>query len=502
MKDLSRHYRSTGCILALALLGSALMLTGGCAKSARKSVAPPYEPTWESLAQVNEAPEWFRDAKFGVYFHWGVYAVPAFGSEWYPPNTFGYPDFVPLFKAENFDADAWAKLFQQAGARFAGPVAEHHDGWAMWDSELTPWNVADKGPQRDITGELEKAIRKRGMKFVTTFHHARNSLWQKRNPDDPFGWTGHYEFVKRDFPSLLRNRERAIMYGYMPREKFLKMWLGKLEEVIDKYHPDLMWFDSWLDEIPENLRQEYLAYYYNRAREWGKEVVVTRKQKDLPLTVSVHDIEKGRSGDLTENFCLTDDTISMGSWCYTENLRIKPTSVVLHSLIDIVSKNGALLLNISPMADGTIPENQRTVLLEMGRWLKLNGEAIYNTRPWQIYGEGATEGQAGHFGGVTDPKDGYQAQDIRFTTKGDTLYAISLGWAEESLTIRSLKTGSDLFPDTIASVKLLGNKAKLRWSRTPDGLIITMPPTPLYSRSDPRSNRKSYDSGVSSHRVR
>jgi len=422
----------------------ALMLAVGCATSHRTPAAEPYEPTWESLAKVNEAPDWFRDAKFGIYFHWGVYSVPAFGNEWYPrnmynpksreyryhveswgdPNTFSYPDFVPMFRAERFDAEAWAELFERAGARFAGPVAEHHDGWAMWASEMTPWNTADRGPKRDITGELEKAVRKRGMKFVTTFHHARNNLWQKHGRDGQLAWTGHYQFVKEHFPALLEDSERAILYGYMPREEFLAMWLGKLTEVIDKYRPDLMWFDSWLDEIPESLLQEYLAYYYNRAWEWNKEVVVTRKQDDLPLSVSVQDIEKGRADRLTENSWLTDDTISMGSWCYTKDLRIKPASVVLHSLIDTVSKNGALLLNISPMADGTIPQNQRDVLLEMGRWLKVNGEAIYGTRPWTIYGEGSTQGQAGHFGGVTDPKEGYRPEDIRFTTKARTLYAI------------------------------------------------------------------------------
>jgi len=479
-------------LTASILLVSFLALTGGCGHETVKATAAKtvYEPTWESLAKVNEAPDWFRDAKFGIYFHWGVYSVPAFGDEWYPrnmynvksreykhhvetwgdPNKFGYPDFVPMFKAEKFDPDAWAELFKQAGAKFAGPVAEHHDGFAMWDSELTPWNAADRGPKQDITGELEKAIRKRGMRFVTTFHHERNGTWLKNGK-----WTGHYEFVKQYFPALLEDPERAIMYGYMPREQILAMWLGKLEEVIDKYHPDLMWFDSWLDEIPEEFQKEYLAYYYNHAAQEGKEVVVTRKQNDLPLTCSVQDIEKGRSGKLSENFFLTDDTISMGSWCYTQDLKIKSTPVVLHSMIDIVSKNGALLLNISPMADGTIPENQRQVLLEMGRWLKVNGEAIYGTRPWKTFGEGATEGRGGQFGGVTDPKGGYQPQDIRFTTKGDTLYAISLGWAQDALTIRSLGSGSDLFPSEIGSVKLLGSKAKLQWSRTAEGLVVTMP---------------------------
>lgn len=484
-------------LMTSAMLVLITALAGGCGKEAARSTAsqPVYEPTWESLEKVNEAPDWFRDAKFGIYFHWGVYSVPAFGDEWYPrnmynvksreyrhhvatwgePNQFGYPDFVPMFKAEKFDADAWAELFEQAGARFAGPVAEHHDGFAMWDSELTPWNAVDRGPQRDITGELEKAIRKRGMRFVTTFHHERNSLWEKPGRDGKTTWTGHYEFVKQYFPSLLEDPERAILYGYMPRDKFLAMWLGKLEEVIDRYHPDLMWFDSWLDEIPEEYRKEYLAYYYNHAAQWGREVVVTRKQNDLPLTCSVQDIEKGRSDKITENFFLTDDTISMGSWCYTQDLKIKSAPVVLHSLIDIVSKNGALLLNISPMADGTIPENQRQVLLEMGKWLKVNGEAIYGTRPWKVFGEGATQGRAGQFGGVTDPKGGYQPQDIRFTTKGEALYAISLGWAQGTLTIRSLASGSDLFPGEIASVRLLGSKAKIPWSRTAEGLVITMP---------------------------
>ncbi len=452
-----------------------------------------YEPTWESLSKVNVAPDWFRDAKFGIYFHWGVYSVPAFGSEWYPrnmyntqsreyrhhvetwgePNEFGYPDFVPMFKAEKFNADEWTDLFVKAGARFAGPVAEHHDGFAMWESGVTSWNAANMGPKRDLTGELEKAIRKRGLKFITTFHHARNNLWQ-REVRGQMRWDGHYSFVQQYFPQLLDDRPRAVLYGYLPRDAFLDLWLGKLVEVIHKYHPDLIWFDSWLDQIPESVRREFLAYYFNEARP-GQEVVVTRKQNDLPLSVSVEDIEKGRSDRLTENVWLTDDTISMGSWCYTQNLRIKPTSVVLHSLIDIISKNGILLLNISPKADGTIPDDQRQVLLEMGQWLKINGEAVYGSRPWKVYGEGPSQGRAGRFGGVTDPTGGYQPEDIRFTTQGETLYAISLGWPQDTLTIQTLKTGAPQYPGEIASIQLLGSDAKLAWSRTADGLTITLP---------------------------
>ncbi len=474
----------------LSRTATVVVIVGVCATFAHGK----YEPTWESLSKVDVAPQWFRDAKFGIYFHWGVYSVPAFGSEWYPrnmyniegreyrhhvetwgePNAFGYPDFVPLFKAEKFDADEWVDLFVQAGARFAGPVAEHHDGFAMWKSGVTPWNAANMGPRRDITGELEKAIRRRELKFITTFHHARNNLWQHESRGR-MRWDGHYTYVQQYFPGLLEDRERAVLYGYVPRDTFVQLWLGKLSEVIHLYHPDIIWFDSWLDQIPETARLQFLAYYFNNALP-GQEVVVTRKQNDLPLSVSIEDIEKGRSDRLTENVWLTDDTISMGSWCYTQDLRIKPTSVVLHSLIDIISKNGILLLNISPMADGTIPENQKQVLLEMGQWLRLNGEAVYGSRPWKVYGEGPSQGRTGQFGGVTDPTGGYKPEDIRFTTQGDVLYAISLGWPEGPLTIRTLRNGAAEYPGEIASIELLGRDAKLEWTRSAAGLTIAMPP--------------------------
>jgi len=209
--------------------------------------ADKFTADWESLKQREPAPEWFRDAKFGIYFHWGVYSVPAFGSEWYPrnmhlagrrenkhhietygdPTEFGYHDFVPKFRAERFDPDEWAELFEKAGARFAGPVCEHHDGFAMWASKVTPWNAGDMGPKRDLTGELEKAVRARDMRFVATFHHARNSLWEKRGKGQ---WSGHYDGAKNNYPSLLDDPKNAVLYGYMPREKFLDMWKAKLIE--------------------------------------------------------------------------------------------------------------------------------------------------------------------------------------------------------------------------------------------------------------------------------
>ena len=491
-------WKPASCFFCLTLVTGLLI---GCSYQARRAKVSrgggseaPYAADWESLKKHNPAPQWFRDAKFGIYFHWGVYSVPAFADEWYPrnmhsrnsneykhhvqkygePTEFGYHNFVPMFKAEKFDADEWAELFEKAGARFAGPVAEHHDGFAMWDSDLTPWNAMDMGPRRDIAGELAKAIRNRGMRFVTTFHHARNNLYLIEK-DGRKRWTGHYEFVKRYFPSLLDDPKQAILYGYMPREQFLDIWEGKLLEVIDKYQPDLMWFDSWLDEIPDEYKTSYLAYYFNKANQWGKEVVVTFKQEDLPREIGVEDYEKGRANELTDYVWLTDDTISRGSWCYTEDLQIKSTAEVLHVLIDIVSKNGQLLLNISPKADGTIPDNQKQVLLGIGKWLQDYGEAVYETRPFVDFGEGPTRlEKGGHF---VRMNGGYTPQDIRYTRKGETVYAIILGWPGENEQVVMAIFGKDNKAKdvVVTDVSMFGTDEKIKWQRQDTGLIVTTP---------------------------
>lgn len=492
------HNLLIGYILVLGLCSTVTIVLGQEA----------YTDDWEVLARHEEAPEWFRDAKFGIYFHWGVYSVPAFGQEWYPrwmhvegyvrrkthnyfqhhvetyghPSEFGYHDFVPMFQAEQFDADDWADLFFRAGARFAGPVAEHHDGFAMWDSEVTPWNVADMGPQRDITGELARAVRNRDMKFVTTFHHARNlqryaNNPEHLNPDTDLSYTerfrmSHYPYIE-GMPTTADDSILRLLYGNMPEDEWLeRMWFGKLKEVIDQYEPDLIWFDSWLDQIPEAYLQRFCAYYLNHAARQDKEVVITRKQEDLPLSVSLDDLEKGRMDQMTAHCWLTDDTISLGSWCYTRDLKIKPVKMVLHGLIDIVSKNGCLLLNISPKADGTIPQDQQDILLAMGRWLKINGEAIYNTRPWIKYGEGPTTiGKSGGF--IKEPT--YTARDIRYTSSKDDqiLYATLLGWPgggkEISLNAVSWNTH-------IKRIDMLGSDEITEWSLARNkGLTLTLP---------------------------
>ena len=465
---------------------------------AEKTVAAgPYEADFENQRAHNEAPEWYRDAKFGIYFHWGVYSVPEFGHEWYPCNmhrvydkkwgihdhhmkTYGgpvkhpYDKFVPGLTAKEFNADEWGDLFVKAGAKFAGPVAEHHDGYSMWDSDMTPWNAADTGPKRDITRELERAVRKRGLKFITTFHHARNGYL----PDEPkkLGRHWHYSGALIDYTESLEDPMRAFLYGYMPRERFEQLWLAKLVEVIDAYQPDLIWFDSWLDRISEGRRAEFIAYYLNRAKQWDRDVVITFKQDDLPSDVGLEDFERGRLNELSEHCWLTDDTITADrSWCYVKDVPLKTTGYLVHVLADIVSKNGCLLLNIAPKADGTIPEDQRQVLLGLGKWLEVNGEAIYATRPWRTFGEGPTRLEKS--GGFVEEVE-YTAQDMRFTESkdGKTIYVISLGRpAGAEVAVKAMATGSEYLSSEIAAVEMLGSRQKTDWSRDADGLHLSFP---------------------------
>ncbi len=485
----------------------------GCTATGKKANSdaagePKYEPNWESLSKYNEQPDWFQDAKFGIYFHWGIYSVPAFGNEWYPrnmhipgspenkhhietygtPAEFGYHDFVPLFKAENFNADEWAALFEKAGARFAGPVAEHHDGFSMWDSDVTPWNTMDKGPHRDILGELEKAIRKNDMKLITTFHHAKNLQRYKgkeqeeieNHKDNPGGAfnDSHYPLFPGT-PPTINDPELNYLYGNIPAEQWYEeVWFGKLKEVIDKYQPDIIWFDYMLDKIPESYRQKFCAYYLNEAAKEGKEVVIVRKQDDLPLEVSVDDLEKSRKNKLGEKTWMTDETLSTGSWCYTENLQIKPAADVLHVLIDVVSKNGVLLLNISPKADGTIPQEQKDVLLAMGKWLDKNGESIYGTRPWYTFGEGPTKEPEGHFDNHEKfLKIKYSADDVRYTTKGNAIYATLLGWPGQNREILLKSFSKEEWKNAreIEKVTLTGAGTELKYELTVNGLTLVTP---------------------------
>jgi alpha-L-fucosidase len=455
----------------------------------------PFSPNWDSLRHY-QVPAWYQDAKFGIFLHWGVYSVPAFGNEWYPRNMykegtpefahhiatfgpqlkFGYKDFIPMFKAEHFDPKAWAELFRQAGAKYVIPVAEHHDGFAMYDSGLSDWCAAKMGPHRDTTGELAQAVRAAGLHFGVSSHRAE-----------------HYFFLNtgREIDSDVRDPRFAAFYGPAhagvtdknglhwqgghPDRAYLDDWIARVAEMVGKYQPEIVWFDWWIETKEfEPYLQRLAAFYYNDAARRGATAAINYKFNAYPPGAAVLDIERGQSDQILPRFWQTDTSVSIKSWGYIDNDTFRTPESMVQQLVDIVSKNGALLLNVGPKPDGTIPEQAKNVLLAMGRWLAVNGESIYGTRPWKISGEGPTKVVGGSFHDTaTKP---YTSRDIRFTTRDGLLYAIALAWPQDGqIRIQSLARGSKVMDAEIADVQLLGSSDKLKWMRDSDGLEIEMP---------------------------
>jgi alpha-L-fucosidase len=456
----------------------------------------PFRPDWESL-QKYEAPEWYRDAKFGIFIHWGVYSVPAFGSEWYPrmmyvkgsseykhhietygpQDKFGYKDFIPRFKAEHFDPAAWAELFKKAGAKYVVPVAEHHDGFAMYDSGVSDWTAAKMGPHRDITGELAKAVRAAGLHLGVSSHRVEHNFFLGPG---------------RTIPSDINDPQYAALYG--PAHTWLMApwglplnddftyvssawandWLARSAELVEKYHPDIVYFDWWIGQasIRPNLTR-FAAFYYNSSLKYGDHIgVINYKDYAMQDHSAVLDLERGQLGDIRPLAWQTDTSVSNKSWGFINSDTFKSPEFVIDQLIDIVSKNGNLLLNIGPRSDGTIPEEVQHVLLDVGAWLNVNGEAVYGTRPWRIYGEGPTKVAAGSFHD-TDTTH-YTAEDFRFTTKGNVLYAIGLAWPTNGeAVIHSLAVTAGAEP--VQSVALLGSDAKISFDQRSDGLHVQLP---------------------------
>ena len=452
----------------------------------------PFQASWESL-KTYKVPAWYLDAKFGIFIHWGLYSVPAFDSEWYPRNMymegspvfkhhvetygpqskFGYKDFIPRFKAEKFDANAWAELFRKAGAKYVVPVAEHHDGFPMYDCGFTDWSAAKMGPKRDVVGELAAAVRKQGLHFGASSHRAEHWFFfeggMKFDSDvrDPRYLSFYGPAQPQRLPGAKRDNQA--------NKAHMDNWLARSTEIVDKYQPEVVWFDWWIEEPAwKPYIQKFAAYYYNRAAEWKRGVAINYKHEAFPAEAAVLDIERGKLDRMRPQFWQTDTSVSIKSWGYIEHDEFRSAASLVDDLIDIVSKNGCLLLNIGPKPDGTIPDEAQKILLEMGRWLSVNGEAIYGTRPWKIYGEGPTRVVGGSFKDTASKP--FTGGDIRFTTKGDTLYAIALAWpANGILTIKSLAKGSSEMPGEVKSVQLLGSKTRLNWTRDAAGLRVTLP---------------------------
>jgi len=469
----------------ISVLLSALFFVGMAQDSGTR-----YQADWESIRSGYQVPEWFRDAKFGIFLHWGPYCVPAYSSEKYPkgiyqeswskggmqpwsyhreryddPSAFGYKDLIPSFKAENFDAREWVTLFKDAGAKYVVPVAEHHDGFAMYASKVTRWNVADMGPKKDIMRMLKNETEAAGLKFGVSSHFALN--YQYYSHADPTWDTNNPEYY--DLYSEPTEKDA------LPTMKFLNLWWRRTTDIIDNYQPDLLWFDFGLDKPGfEPLHKKILSYYYNKGLEWNKGVVFqdkNMKNQSFPDDLIVLDIERGRMDTIFKYPWQTDTSIGKISWGYISNEEYKSSDYLLDELIDIVSKNGCLLLNIGPKADGTIPDEAKKILSEMGAWLSLNGEAIYGTRPWKIFGEGPTKVSTGHHS-ENENKDNV-ADDFRFTSKGDDLYAISLAWPKDgTFSIKSLAKENEFVSTKIKSVEFISGPNKTSWEQTKNGLDI------------------------------
>jgi alpha-L-fucosidase len=478
-----------------------------CTQKQKNKITVKYTQNWESIKK-HSTPEWIQDAKFGIFIHWGVYSVPAFGSEWYGrqmymdtatfsaqldkegtpgpnkiythhkekygnPKKYGYKDFIPMFTAEKFNAKEWIDLFREAGAKYIVPVAEHHDGFAMYNSKFTPYNAVNMGPKRDVLKELFDEGRKQNLKMGASSHLAFNwSFFNKK---------AHFDTENPADSLLYSTKGRDLRQP--TSEAFKQRWWNRTKDIIDNYQPDVLWFDFCIDNAAyKTYHAKLAAYYYNKGEEWKKGVVLQDKNfryQAFPPGTIMPDLERGKMASIKEIPWQTDNSIGKNSWGYVTNWQSKDANTLVDDLVDIISKNGCLLLNIGPRADGTIPQDQRDTLMKMGNWLKINGEAVYGTRYWKTFGEGPTVVPEGYMGDYKK-NEVFTAADIRFTRKGDVLYAIGLDWPSSSkiFIIKSLAKGNTLAASTVKDVAFVGSVQPVKWQQKVDGLYITVTEKP------------------------
>ncbi len=498
-----------------------------------------YEANWESLKNY-AAPEWYEDAKLGYWVHWGVYSVPAFkgdhAAEWYgrwmysqkgqssrnnqgyathlhhnntygPPEEFGYKDFIPMFKAEKFNAKEWADLFEQGGAKFFTMMAAHHDTFCLWDTKLSKWNAVNMGPKRDLVGEIATAVRKKGMKFGVSNHTAWNHAFFQWNHINRYDATNPENEDLYGNPIIPKSSDtirigvnekrndwlkRSRWNLVQPSNRDLTRWLARTKELASMYQPDLYYFDWGINPtVWEPWRKEFAAYYYNNAVENGQgfygspNVVLNYKnQKTFKPGSAVRDFEHGAFDDIHDMVWQTDESVYLGhNWGYGEGIPVKPTNMIVDQFMDIISKRGVLMLSFAPRADGSFPKDQKKLMLELGEWLRICGEAVYATRPYEVFGElgehWVERDEHGH------KKYMATSRDVRFTRnkENNVLYATVLDWPEDGKVL--IKSLANVNLKDLESIQLLGSKRELSYKQKNEGLEVFLRKKPKYKFAYP-----------------
>lgn len=455
----------------------------------------PYSADWGSLME-SKIPEWFNRERLGIFIHWGLYSVPANSNEWYsrnmyikgmpayehhiktygPQAEFGYKDFIPMFKAEQFDPAEWVRLFKKAGAGYICPVAEHHDGFQMYESELSHWNAKEMGPRRDIVGSLKDEAEKQGLVFCTSSHRAEH--WFFMGHGKEFDSDIKEPMQKGDFywPAMPEPDNQDLFSKPYPTEEYLDDWLARTAELIVKYRPKFLYFDWWLQhEAFKPYLKKLAAFYYNCGAQWGMDVQICYKHDAMMFGSGIVDVERGGFAEAKPYRWQTDTAVARNSWCYTDTLDYKSSEEIIQTLVDVVSKNGNLLLNIGPKADGTIPDGDRRILEDLAAWMKDNKEAVTGVKVWRKSMEGPVCNKEGQF--QDQQALVYTEQDFRFTAGHGNIYACCMKCsADGRFVVQSLRDSDDQnvpeFHGIIDGVDILGFDGDVEWKIGAEGLVV------------------------------
>ena len=471
--------------------------TGKQVKPVQNEVSPTFTSDIESFKQYNY-PEWFRDAKFGIWAHWGPQAVPRQG-DWYAkkmyieggadykyhnehyghPSKFGYKDIIPLWKAERWDPEQLMALYKRVGAKYFVSMASHHDNFFLWDSKIHRWNSVNMGPKKDVVGLWQIAAKKEGLRFGVSEHLGASYTWfQSSHGADKSGPMKGvpYDGANPKYEDLYHPKTAANDKVWLTTDSINQQnWLASITELIDMYKPDLLYSDG---ELPfGEVGRKMLAHFYNQdiVKNSGKLEAVYTCKRLISQGRWVRDIERGVIDSISEDPWQTDTSI--GDWYYRTSQKYKTGTEIVQMLVDIVSKNGNLLINVVQTPEGDLEPDIISILEEIAIWTAANGEGIYGTRPWKIYGEGPSTAKnqpKGPFGKTSDIRN-FKSTDFRFTSKGDILYAFCLGNTDGDLSIASLGKNSKYEKNHVASIKMLGVKEKLKWTQESDALVISKP---------------------------